>query len=153
MTLLNSPVEVSIRILSLLNQSFPNALGMNNLVLFDHALVHSADLGGPASLHPDIPGRIGELGVRRQLVQQALDILLRVELVEVSPASTGIVYKASESAHGFLRIIDAQYVTKLQDRSRWVLETYGALAEEDVRAHFHGLLDRWSEEFENWTRP
>jgi hypothetical protein len=152
MTLLNSPVEVSIRLLTILDHSFPNALGIHRLVLFDHALVHSADLGGPASLHPDIPGRVGELGVRRQLVEQALDILLRVELAEVAPERSGIVYRASESAHGFLRIIDAHYVDKLQDRSSWVVGTYGSLADDEIRSRFHGLLDRWSEEFENWTQ-
>jgi hypothetical protein len=96
---------------------------------------------------------VGELGVRRRLVEQALDILLRVELAEVWPDNSGIVYRASESSHGFLGILDSDYVTKLQERSKWVVEKYGSRDDEDIRARFHELLDQWSEEFENWAQP
>ena len=59
-TPLNSPLEVGIRVLMLLAEAFPAGLDLNDLVLLDHGLLHSADLGGPESLHPPLPIRAGE---------------------------------------------------------------------------------------------
>ena len=42
---LNSPVETGVRVLMLLTSVFPEHLSLNQLVLLDHGLLHSADLG------------------------------------------------------------------------------------------------------------
>ncbi|MGL5824044.1 MAG: ABC-three component system middle component 2, partial [Nocardioides sp.] len=61
MTPLNGPLEVAVRVLMVLVEAFPEHLDLNRLVLLDHGLLHSADLGGPESLHPPVPIRAGEL--------------------------------------------------------------------------------------------
>jgi hypothetical protein len=52
---LNSPVETGVRVLMVLTSAFPEHLDLNQLVLLDHGVLHSADLGGPPSLHPPVP--------------------------------------------------------------------------------------------------
>ena len=53
---LNSPLEVGIRTLVLLTETFPSRLDTAELVYLDHVMLHSGDLaGGPDSLHPDLP--------------------------------------------------------------------------------------------------
>ncbi len=42
-TPLNSPLEVGIRVLMLLAEAFPAGLDLNDLVLLDHGLLHSAE--------------------------------------------------------------------------------------------------------------
>ena len=61
----NSPLETGVRALTVLAESAPAALDLQRLVYFDYLVVHSADAGGPRSLHPNTPLRNGELLVRR----------------------------------------------------------------------------------------
>ena len=74
---LNSPIEVGIRVLMILVEAFPAHLDINCLVLLDHGLLHSADLNGPESLHPPIPIRVGELGMKRQHIEAGLQVMIR----------------------------------------------------------------------------
>lgn len=46
---LNSPLEMGVRALMLLDEALPSPLDLRRLVLLDHGLLHSADLGGPAN--------------------------------------------------------------------------------------------------------
>lgn len=53
MSPLNGPLESAIRILTVLAEAYPRSLDLNRLVLLDHGLLHSEDLGGPrVSTHP-----------------------------------------------------------------------------------------------------
>ena len=48
----NSPLETGVRALTVLAELAPAALDLQRLVYFDYLVVHSADAGGPRSLHP-----------------------------------------------------------------------------------------------------
>ena len=86
---LNSSLEVGMRVLMILVDAFPAHLDINRLVLLDHGLLHSADLDGPESLHPPIPVRVGELGVKRQHIEDGLHVMIRAGLAGPSRATTG----------------------------------------------------------------
>jgi hypothetical protein len=61
----------------ILTEAFLEHLDVNRLVLLDHSVLHTADLGGPESLHPPLPIRAGELGVKRTTIEQGLQVMLR----------------------------------------------------------------------------
>jgi len=84
---LNGPLEVAVRVLTVLTVAFPARLDLNRLVLLDHGLLHSADLGGPKSLHPPVPLRSGELGMKRERIQHGMEVLLRAELAHMEPSA------------------------------------------------------------------
>ncbi len=128
---LNSPLEVSVRALVLLAESYPDSLDLAELVLLDHAMLYSGELEGPPSLHPTLPAHTGELGVKRQLLQQALLVLIRAGLAELRADTDGLTYVATEQGPAFVDILEAPYVGSLRDRAQWAVHDY--TPRDDVR--------------------
>lgn len=144
---LNGPIEVGLRALVTLNANFPRSLDLNRLVLFDYILLHSADLGGPSSIHPAIPRRQGELGLKRALLETSLHVPIRAELARFEATSVGLQYAATDDAHGFLASITSEYATRLNERAEWVAQTFGQLSDMEVREQLRSIFDVWAEEF------
>lgn len=144
---LNSPLEVGLRVLMLLQEAFPQHLDLNQLVLLDHSLLHSADLGGPESLHPAVPVRAGELGVKREALEAGIEVMVRAELAHVGVGEGGIEFWASESADGFTNLLETEYAGQLQSRATWVVNHFGILEEQQLRSALASVVSHWSEEF------
>lgn len=144
---LNSPLEVGLRVLMILREAFPEHLDLNQLVLLDHSLLHSADLDGPASLHPPASVRAGELGVRRQLIESGLEIMIRADLAHVGVGDHGIEFWAGEAADGFTELLETEYASQLSARAAWVVQHFGVLDEQTLRAALSSVAQHWSEEF------
>jgi hypothetical protein len=150
---LNSPLEVGVRVVMVLAEAFPVALDLNRLVLLDHGLLHSADLGGPASLHPEIPIRAGEFGVKRQTIARGLDIMMRAGLAQMVATDRGIEFEAADQAEGFVNILASGYARELHRRASWVVATFSDMDEGSLRQQMRRIFDAWSEEFDesDWT--
>src|SRR5260370_20026328 len=86
----NNPLESALRSLVLLVEAHPSGCDLQKLVYFDYLLVHSADAGGPESLHPATPNRSGELLVRRGLLNAGLMLLLGRGLAQRQFGERGI---------------------------------------------------------------
>src|SRR5262245_32326350 len=99
--LFNGPLETGVRSVIILDAAYPNAFDLARLTWLDHLVVHTADIEGPESLHPDVPQRTGELLVRRRLVEDGLKLMARMHLVVGLPAADGIVYQATEEGTAF----------------------------------------------------
>src|SRR5690625_5284475 len=132
-TPLNSPLEVGVRVLMLLAEAFPAHLDLNRLVLLDHGLLHSADLGGPDSLHPPLPIRSGELGVKRRTIESGLEVMIRAGLAQMDVGHDGIQFRASEDAEGFVNLLTTSYAGTLHDRASWVVNRFGSMGEAALR--------------------
>lgn len=150
---LNSPVEVGVRVLMILAEAYPEKLDVNRLVLLDHAVLHSADLGGPASLHPALPVRAGELSVKRDAVEAGLQLMIRAELAEMTLTPDGVQFHAGEGAHHFIEILGSTHATTLRDRVNWVVHTFDELSEKSLRRQMRNIFASWSEEFEDRNAP
>jgi len=144
---LNSPLEVGARILMILTVAYPDHLDINRLVLLDHGVLHSADLGGPSSLHPALPVRAGELGVKRTVIEEGLQVMVRAKLVEMSTSDQGIEYVASDNAYSFVSVLASDYATVLHERVLWIFNHFSDLSEEVLRAQMRSIFSSWSEEF------
>jgi hypothetical protein len=119
--------------------------------MLDYALVHSGDLGGPTSIHPTVPVQISELGVRRSSIDQALQILLKVGMIEALPTSEGIGYRAAEGAEVFLSLFSAPYFTAIREHASWVLTRFGGLSDGELRSELYVSVDRWRDQFDDRT--
>src|SRR5712675_1781111 len=97
-SLFNSPMETGVRATIVLDAVYPRAFDLARVTWLDHLVVHTADIGGPPSLHPDIPQRTGELLVRRRLVEDGLNLMRRLHLVDSNTTKDGILYSAREEA-------------------------------------------------------
>jgi hypothetical protein len=144
----NSPLEAGIRAVSVLTPAFPHALDLQRLVAFDYLVVHSGDLGGPESLHPQLPYRSAELLVRRNVVERGLHLMMHRGLVERDIGAAGICYRAGELAETFLASLTAPYLTALRERGAWVAETFGDTPEESLRATINRFFGQWIQEFQ-----
>lgn len=144
---LNSPLEVGVRVLMILTEAYPKHLDVNRLVLLDHGILHSADLGGPESLHPPLPVRAGELGVKRNAIEEGLHAMVRADLVEMSTSDQGIEFVASDKAYSFVSVLASEYATALHDRVGWIFERFPDLSEEALRTELRSIFSSWSEEF------
>lgn len=145
---LNSPVEIGVRVLMLLSEAFPARLDLNELVLLDHGLLHSGDIGGPESLHPPLPIRSGEFGIKRRAIDSGLAVVVRAGLAQIDLAEDGIRFRASESAEGFLALLATSYASALHERASWVVGHYSGLDEETLRHEMREAFAHWTEEFE-----
>jgi hypothetical protein len=102
----NSPLEAGIRSVGLLVASYPKCFDIQQLVVFDYLVVHTGDINGPESLHPQIPLRSTELLVRRKLVENGLLLMMSRKLVVRQACSEGILYQAGEMAETFYVVSD-----------------------------------------------
>lgn len=137
----NSPLEAGMRALSVLVPAFPATMDLQRLVAFDYLVVHTADAGGPESLHADLPLRRAELLVRRHLVERGLMLMTTRALVERIAGDDGISYRAGELAETFLISLTAPYLVELRARGEWVVDTFNTLFPECV-ARSHGRYFR-----------
>lgn len=145
---LNSPLEVGIRVVALLTALYPQRADLARMVLLDHAVVHSSDFAGAISLHPEIPGRVGELGVKRELIRQGLNIMGARGLIDRDVTIAGIYYRASEDARPFLDSMDATYLIRLRARCSWAAGVFGGLEDNNIRSELGAVFGNWAEEFE-----
>lgn len=132
MQLFNSPIEVGIRSVTLLNAAFPNALDLNRLAVLDHHVLHSGNVSNLPSVHVDRSNSIGELGQKRGLVEHGLRLMRGAGLVTIELRPTGIFYCASEEAGSFLKLMDAPLVGQLQVRAEWAVERFSALSDSQI---------------------
>ena len=143
----NSPLETGIRSVGVLAALYPKAFDLQRIVAFDYLVVHTADVGGPASLHPNLPLRSVELLVRRELVERGLYLMMSRGLVERRAERTGIVFTAGEMAGVFLSTLTSEYLSLLQLRAQWVAEIFGDMPDEEFRTLMRENFDKWVDQF------
>ena len=148
----NGPLEAGIRAIAILGAAYPLAFDLQRLVAFDYLLVHTGDIGGPKSLHPEAPLKSAALLVRRKLVEQALLLMMTRELVEREAGPTGITYRAGENASMFLASLQSEYLVNLIERAKWLAKRFANCSDLEFRAVMRRFFDDWVEEFHSAER-
>lgn len=144
----NSPFELGVRMVYLLNSLQPAGADLQKLVLLDYAIVYSDDLGGPPSLHTPVPYRGSEYLSRRDLIAQGLYLMSTRGLVVVAMDETGITYFAGESARSMVGALTSPYLRELETRCRWATSTFSTLNSRDMTERFAQQGHLWGAEFE-----
>lgn len=143
----NSALETGVRSLIVLVANFPTALDLQRLVDFDYLVVHSGDVDGPASLHPPIPMREGELLIRRNVIESGLSLMMSRGLICRIASSEGIAYQASDYAKPFIDSLETPYVRALLDRANWVADAFSNTDTTDVHKVISSFFDKWTTQF------
>lgn len=144
----NSALETGVRTLATLVACYPRAHDLSRLVQYDYLVVHSADAGGPPSLHPPLPLRSGELLVRRALVESGLRLMISRSLVRREFGSLGLLYQAEDAAGAFLDMLQAGYTRELRIRASWVSSAFDSLPQADMNSLIRQIFDAWTIEFQ-----
>ena len=148
---LNSSVEVGVRALVLLAESHPEPLDLAQLVMLDYVQLHSGEFDGPPSLHPDLPARAGEIGMKRTVLEQALLVLIRAGLAGVDGRTGGLMYTATDRGPVFVDVLEAPYVESLRERARWAVRDY--LPRMNARIGTQEIINRSSVDLLSGMRP
>jgi hypothetical protein len=137
---LNSPLEIGVRALVLLAESYPAPLDLAQLVVLDHVMLHSSDFNGPPSLHPALPAVAGEIGMKRNVLEQALLVLIRAGLAGLEDHAEGLAYAATDRGPIFVDVLEAPYAESLRQRAEWAVHSY--LPTTDVREATRNIVAR-----------
>lgn len=148
-SLFNSSLETGVRALIVLNAAHPEAFDLSAMTLFDHLVVHTADIGGPNSLHPDLPHRSGELLVRRRTIESGLTLMRRLHYVDVIAGDDGVQYRATDEAHAFVALMRSQYAEALKVRAKWMADNIIPMDSESLEQLVKDKIGRWRVEFQN----
>lgn len=143
----NSALETGVRSLGMLVASFPLSFDLQRLVVYDHLVVHTGDLGGPPSLHARLPLRSAEMLVRRSLVERGLGLMISKGLIVRIIDGTGFSYRASELAATVLESFESDYLRELRFRAGWVAEQFSDYTDEEIRQTMESIFERWIEQF------
>lgn len=144
----NSPFELGIRMVYLLQSLGPRGADLQKLVLLDYAVVYSADLNGPSSLHTPVPFRGAELLSRRELIEQGLYLMSTRGLVTASWDDYGITYHAGEASRSMTSSLTSTYLRKLETRCEWVAQHFGDSDSADLTKQFADSGHLWGAELE-----
>lgn len=151
--LFNSPLETGVRSVVLLNTAYPRAFDLKELTWLDHLVVHTGDIAGPESLHPNVPHRDGELLVRRSLVERGIALMRSLHKIEAKYGSSGIVYASLDQAGPFVSLIRTEYGRALKARASWLIGYLTERGEEHLREVITQKIGRWAVEFQSELKP
>lgn len=150
--LFNSPLETGVRSVVLLSAAYPRAFDLKELTWLDHLVVHTGDISGPESLHPNVPHRDGELLVRRTLVEQGITLMRNLHMIEAKYGTSGIVYSALDQAGPFVKLIRTEYGRALKERAAWLIGYLSKHGEEHLNQVITQKIGRWAIEFQNESK-
>ena len=146
--LFNGSLETGVRAVVLLDAAFPRFFDLARLTWCDHLVVHTADIGGPPSLHPDIPQRTGELLVRRRLVEGGVNLMRRLHMIDASVCAEGILFQCREEASAFVDSLRSDYARELKLRAGWLANYLSEISNEAMAALIAERIGRWAVEFQ-----
>jgi hypothetical protein len=142
--LFNGALETGVRAVVVLDAAYPRSFDLARLTWFDHLVVHTADIGGPPSLHPDIPQRTGELLVRRRLVEEGVSLMRRLHMINATVSVQGIVFGAGEEASAFVDSLRSFYARELKRRATWLAEYLAEKSDDAMAALIAERIGRWA---------
>jgi hypothetical protein len=133
--------------IALWKPAYPRGFDLTQLTWLDHLVVHTSDIEGPESLHPNIPQRNGELLVRRSLVEEGLALMRRMHLIETQFTDRGILYVACDQAAPFVNLIRSNYGRDLKSRAGWLIQYLTEHGFDHLHEIVSRKIGRWAIEF------
>ena len=151
--LFNTPVEVGLRCLFLLYQFEPVSLSIDKLIYLDYFLIHSGDVSKEQkSIHPKYPFRSSEIVVKRELLMNALKLLISKELANIKFCSSGIEYQITYIGCKALDYFESSYAEEIKKVSKWIHQTYKDHTEEQLSELINANIQKWGSEFTNESK-
>ncbi|MFI5011388.1 MAG: ABC-three component system middle component 2 [Hyphomicrobiales bacterium] len=151
--LFNGALETGVRAIVMLDAAFPRSFDLAWLTWCDHLVVHTGDVGGPPSIHPDIPQRTGELLVRRRLVEEGINLMRRLHMIDATVSAEGVVFQAGEEASAFVDSLRTGYAIELKMRAAWLANYLAGMSDEAMAALIADRIGRWAVEFQGEVGP
>jgi hypothetical protein len=144
----NNSIETGLRSLIILEAVNPYSLDLQRLIYFDYLTVHTGDIeNGPTSLHPAVPNRSGELFVRREKIEEGLNLFLKKRFIEKIFTKNGIEYRLSDNANLLLDILEEEYTLTMKKNAMWVVNKFIDMNNTQLKNYITNNIDKWGGEF------
>lgn len=128
----NSVNEIRIRILLLLEHSVQEFLSSDKIAALDFITVYGKEFDvSDNNLHGDNRFKYSELPSRRQVVSQAIKVLVRDGMLDVS-LKNGFEYKITDKGINFIDVIDSFYASEYEEIAKQVFCKYGKIEEAEL---------------------
>jgi len=144
MSLLNSPLEASLRLLVALDVAAPHQHTLDELLVLDHIAMHSEDFGGPESVHPALPLRSADLGARREQIRSGVELLAHHGLATLSISPTALVISAGDDSRALVATLHSVYLRRYEERATWVREQGFVSTPAHTQASLRQIVASWS---------
>lgn len=89
--------------------------------------------------------------VKRDLISRGLDLMYARELLEKSLSRKGVTYAASALTNSFVGLLKSEYAMNVRARSRWVVDRFGTMGDQEPREFMTENVGKWGAEFERIT--
>lgn len=143
----NTPLEIGLRVLAILNSHSSNSMDVERLMYFDYLSLNTGDIGGEESLHAPVPNRGVQVFARKDLIQRGIAILLSKELIDVQATKFGFNYTVNKNGEKFLSYFDSEYYQLLVTRIAWVVKNFAGFSNEELRGFIREKLQEWGGDF------
>lgn len=130
----NNKIETGLRILTILNSTYPKSYDLQSLIYLDYMIVHSGDIDEEiASLHPAVSSRKGELLIRREIIFSSIELFIEKGLIDKLYTESGVEYLASENSTTFIDSLNESYSIELQTKSEWLNNYVKNLSQQSLK--------------------
>lgn len=146
----NTPIEIGLRALIILNELPQESIDLNRLVIYDYFVTHSSDFNEGEdmnSLHPPSPHRSGELIIKRKVMQEGINLMYSRELLDIEYTKDGIYYKANQLSSYFVNYLDSAYALNLIKCSRAVIQRFKQYSDKELNLFVKINIPKWGSEF------
>jgi hypothetical protein len=117
----NTPFEVSLRIILLLDAIGDQRETVDRISIIDFMSVYGEDFGASSSnLHGDNHFRFGEFALRRDRVEKALKLLVLDGLVKAASSENGFLYSITANGSLYCQRLDSNYADEYHETVRCV---------------------------------
>jgi hypothetical protein len=151
--LFNSTFETGVRAIFLLVSIYPDVVDLEELLALDHLVVHAEDVGGPVSLHPATATHATEMLVRRELVRDGLLLMQTRSMVDRLADERGLLYRAGDEAHNFVRYLTGPYFKKLLEAAEYLANLRKSRGRDGFKELVEEQLERWAIQFQSHETP
>lgn len=130
--LFNSPFEMSLRVLLLLSQDRKSFYTVDRIILLDFVSCYSADFKLPYSnLHGVNRYKFGEIANRRQLVQEAVRMMVIHGFVEVK-IENGYKFRISDIGIKYGKTFESSYAIEYRKIAKATIKKFRKESDENI---------------------
>ena len=147
----NSPEEVGVRILFILDVC-GNRMSSQRIMYYDYFALHLNDIDDNYdSLHPDNPNHSSEIAVRREKINQGLNLMISKGLLNVKYSKTGIYYQKNQLTSSFIELFQNGYSDRLKQNITIVDKLFREYSDNKIYKYVNKNIGSWVGEFEKDT--
>lgn len=143
----NSPIELALRSMLIIHEEGEGGIDLDRLIYYDYFITNTSDIGDLESIHPPLPFRGSQVLVKREIIQDGLNILLVKELINMNFHESGIRYCSNALTEPFVSYFTSGYFNKLRERVKWVSNRFKSFSDVQLKDYVNENLSKWGAEF------